>query len=158
MISGEIGEHNRLYVPVHLTIPRLGVVKDLVFRLDTGADMTVLHPHDAVFAGIPFAQLDDATLSSLTGVGGQIHYYQEPARLSFDDRNGTTTYLYALDLRIAKLPESGANQTLWGLPSLLGLDIISQWHTSYDPVNGRLEFDVRKGLAITAGGVATVLG
>lgn len=158
MISGEIGEHNRPYVSVHLAIPILGVGKDLVFRLDTGADTTVLHPRDAMAARIPFPRLDDATLSSLTGVGGQIHYYQEPALLSFDDHNGTTTYLYTLDLRIAKLPESGANQTLWGLPSLLGLDIISQWHTSYDPVNGRLEFDVRKGLAITAGGVATVLG
>lgn len=158
MISGEIGEHNRLYVPVHLTIPRLGVVTDLVFRLDTGADMTVLHPHDAVLADIPFARLDNDTLTSLTGVGGQIQYYQEPALLSFADQNGTTNYLYTLDLRIAKLPNSGANQTLWGLPSLLGLDIISQWHTSYDPVNGRLEFNVRKGLAITAGGIATVLG
>ena len=158
MISGVIGEHNRPYVRVRLMLPILGVDQELSFRLDTGADTTVLHPHDAVLVGIPFAQLDDATLSALTGVGGQIQYYQEPALLSFYDQNGTTNYLYTLDLRIAKLPESGANQTLWGLPSLLGLDIINQWHTSYDPVNGRLEFDVRKGLAITAGGIATVLG
>ena len=158
MIRGIIGEHHRPHVRVGLQLPKWGVDREILFRLDTGADMTVLHPHDARLAGIPFAQLDNATLYSATGVGGPVPYFQEPALLSFYDQDGTTTYLYSLDLRIAKLPEPGANQTLWNLPSLLGLDIINQWQTIYDPVNGQLEFVVRKGLAITPDGIATPLG
>lgn len=158
MIRGIIGEHHRPHVLLRLQLPRWGVDRYLLFRLDTGADMTVLHPHDATAAGIPFAQLDRATLYPATGVGGPVPYFQEPALLSFDDHDGTTTYLYPIDLRIANLPTPGANQTLWNLPSLLGLDIINQWQTFYDPVNGQLEFVVRKGLAIAADGIATPLG
>lgn len=158
MIRGIIGAHQRPHVRLRLQLPRWGVDRELLFRLDTGADMTVLHPYDAMVAGIPFAQLDRATLYSATGVGGSVPYFQEPALLSFDDQDGTTTYLYPIDLRIANLPAPGANQTLWHLPSLLGLDIINQWQTIYDPVNGQLEFVVRKGLAITADGIATPLG
>lgn len=158
MIRGIIGAHQRPQVHVRLRLPIWGVDREILFRLDTGADMTVLHPHDAALAGIPFAQLDPATLHPATGVGGSVPYFQEPALLSFKDQDGTTTYLYAIDLRIANLPAPDANQTLWHLPSLLGLDIINQWQTIYDPVNGQLEFVVRKGLAITPGGVATILG
>ena len=158
MIRGIIEEHDRPHVRARLQLPIWGVDWELFFRLDTGADMTVLHPYDAALAGIPFAQLDPATLYPATGVGGSVPYFREPALLSFEDQDGTTTYLYAIDLRIANLPAPDANQTLWNLPSLLGLDIINQWQTIYDPVNGQLEFVVRKGLAITPDGVATTLG
>jgi hypothetical protein len=134
VIVGAFDTRGRSYVRCLVSIPRLGVVGDVTFRIDTGADSTYLHPDDGIDMGIPFERLENPVRSR--GIGGTSQYFLEEADLIFD--NDGEPEARQVDLRIAK--PDGANE---GLPSLLGLNVINHWYMEYDPVNGRLEFTVR---------------
>ncbi len=134
MIVGAFDTRGRSYVRCLVFIPRLGVVGDVTFRVDTGADSTYLHPGDGEPLEIPFERLENPVQSR--GVGGTSQYFLEEAALIFD--NDGEREARQVNLRIAK--PNGANE---GLPSLLGLNVINHRYMEYDPVNGRLEFTVR---------------
>ena len=134
MIVGAFDTRGRSYVRCLVSIPRLGVVGDVTFRVDTGADITCLHPGDGRTLGIPFERLENPVGGR--GVGGISQYFLEEASLVFD--NDGEQEVRPAPLLIAK--PDGANE---GLPSLLGLNVINHWYMEYDPVNGRLEFTVR---------------
>ena len=134
MILGEFDDRGRPLVEGRLIAPRLGVDESLLFLLDTGADVTCLHPADAKNVDLPFSQLRNRV--SYRGVGGTSPYFVEPALLSFTDK--LQARLYAVQLLIAEPNESNR-----ALPSLLGRDVINHWHVSYDPASSRLECAVR---------------
>ena len=70
-------------------------------------------------------------------MGGRSEYYLEPAHLTFIDDN--LVKVYNLPLRIAKptpreegTKEEPPEQTVNGLPSLLGRDVINNWFIVHD--------------------------
>ena len=134
MIHGEFDDRGRPLVEGRLIAPRLGIDESLLFLLDTGADVTCLHPADAKNVGLPFGQLGNRVSSR--GVGGISPYFVEPVLLSFTDK--LQARLYAVQLLVAEPTESNE-----GLPSLLGRDVINHWYMEYDPVSSRLECTVR---------------
>ena len=134
MIVGEFDDQGRPLVEGRLAIPRLRVDRPIAFLLDTGADITCLHPRDSRLAHLPFDSLGSRIYTR--GVGGASWYFRETAVLSFSD--GSRSRYYAVDLHIADPNESNES-----LPSLLGRNIINNWYMQYDPANGRLEFTVR---------------
>ena len=73
---------------------------------------------------------------SYRGVGGTSPYFVEPALLSFTDKRQAR--LYSVQLLVAE--PNASNEVL---PSLLGRDVINNWHVDYDPANSRLECAVR---------------
>ena len=117
-----------------VVIPRLAIAKPVLFRVDTGADETCLHPFDGKQLRVPYEQL--TVESSVQGIGGDAQYYSEPAFLSFED--DASHVLHRIELLIAK-PIPGND---W-IPSLLGLDVLNYWYMEYDPANARLEFYAR---------------
>ena len=134
MIVGHFDSLGRPYAACRLIIPRFRLSQRVAFLVDTGADGTCLHPRDARKIGVPFPQLGNRRFSR--GVGGRSAYFREPAFLSF--RDGDMARIYEVGLLIADPNESDEN-----LPSLLGRNVINQWHMEYDHSEGRLEFTVR---------------
>ena len=105
-----------------------------MFRVDTGADRTSLHPADGLGLGVPFENLQgDGTTSY--GIGGPSQYFRQEAQLTFN--NSGETLVHEVTLQIAK-----PSEPMMRLPSLLGLDVINYWRMDYDPRNNRLEFTV----------------
>ena len=136
MIIGKLGLLARPYVDCLLELPRLGVIADITFLVDTGADSTYLHPRDGIDAGIPFGLLQGRSTSR--GIGGSASYFPEPAALMFNDAATGQYHGYRLDINVAK-PGDVSDR----IPSLLGRDVIRRWQMDYDPTNGRLAFTVR---------------
>ena len=134
MILGEFDERGRPFVRGRLVAPRLEIDESVLFLLDTGADVTCLHPADAKNVDLPFDQLRNET--SYRGVGGTSPYFVEPVILSFTDK--LQARLYTVQLLIAE-----PNRSNEVLPSLLGRDVINNWHIEYDPTRSRLECNVR---------------
>ena len=134
MIRGRFDDRGRPFVRGRLVAPRLEIDESVLFLLDTGADVTCLHPADAKNVGLAFEHLRNRV--SYRGVGGTSPYFVEPAILSFTDE--LQARLYAIQLLIAE--PDGSNEVL---PSLLGRDIINNWRIQYDPIVSRLECQVR---------------
>ena len=134
MILGEFDDRGRPFVRGRLVAPRLEVDESVLFLLDTGADVTCLHPTDAKNVGLAFERLRNRV--SYRGVGGTSPYFVEPAILPFADK--LKARLYTVQLLVAEPNEN--NEVL---PSLLGRDIINNWRIEYDPARSRLECTVR---------------
>lgn len=118
-----------------VSIPRLAVMRNLSFVLDTGADGTTLMPTDADAMGIDFGALGHGFQS--VGVGGTATTYQEPAYLAFVSEDGRTVYGYRFTLSIVA-PSDDARD----IPSLLGGDIIDRWRITYDRSRSELTGEV----------------
>ena len=73
---------------------------------------------------IPASSLGNESYSG--GIGGAAAYYSEPAIVTFTyGPGGTDKVSYNIDLDL-----SYSDETL-GLPSLLGRDILDNWHIEY---------------------------
>jgi hypothetical protein len=88
MLTGRFGAASgRPYIEGRIHFPRLKVHGDVSFLLDTGADHSVLMPSDAIRLNVPFDNLRGDMPA--TGVGGEMHFYQESALLVFSDPGST---------------------------------------------------------------------
>ena len=141
MITGVFDLHGYPTVWGRLDIPRWNVSYPVPFLLDTGADVTTIHPRDAGPAGVPFDLLGVGV--TVGGIGGQSTYYREPAMLVFSDNTERRNYRYHITVDIAK-PEDVSGE----IPSLLGRDIIDRWRMVYDRTDDLLEFTVRSSDAV----------
>ena len=141
MIAGEFDPQGYPTVWGRLDLPQWNVSYTVPFLLDTGADVTTIHPRDAGNAGIPFDRLYAGV--TVGGIGGQSTYYREPATLVFADDVERQSYCYDLTVDIAK-PEDVSGE----IPSLLGRDIIDRWRMVYDRTDDLLEFTVRSADAV----------
>src|SRR5579863_665812 len=98
MLTGRYGDTTgRPYIEGRLVIPRLNILADVSFIIDTGADCTVLMPLDGGRMGIDYGQLRNAVDS--VGVGGLSRDFTEPAIVAFSD--GASIYAYSLIIRIS---------------------------------------------------------
>lgn len=135
MIVGRF-EHGRPFLRGDILIPRFGVQVVVDFLVDTGADVTCLHPKDGIPAQVPFGRLGN--LASSRGIGGQSAYFVEQAVLSFRDASGRPIYEYDANLYVGK-PEDVSDR----IPSLLGQDVLKRWRLVHDPAVDILEVQPR---------------
>ena len=124
MIAGYFTSDGLPWVGCDLLLPRFGLKAPVTFLVDTGSDTTILHPADGRTMRCPFDLLENP--AEFIGVGGTLHYYFEPAVLSFDDSDGGTRE-FEIDISIAK-PDPLTD----GLDSLLGRDLLNQLRMEYD--------------------------
>ena len=139
MIIGRFDDRSRPQVDAILLFPRLTAETTIRFLVDTGSDITLIHPPDVRRADIPIRQL--VAGSGTGGVGGQTATFVEPAVIRFFDQDGSTRYDYRLEIHIA-LPDDHNSD----FPSLLGMDVLSCLYTECDPTSGFLRFTVRRTL------------
>ena len=136
MIIGKFDRNGRAFVNVGVYLPRLHTGGTFLIQVDTGADVTCVHPEASNALGIPFDQLDPATIRTADGVGGKSRYFVEAAVLVFVNYNDDREFEEVpVDLWIAE-----SNEKNQSLESLLGTNVINAWRMNYDPPNGRLEF------------------
>ena len=128
MIEGVFDDAGRPKIKVVLSFPQFGILETMPFLLDTGADVTVINREDAEAIGIPYDLLERDSRNTAIGVGGQAYFYREDAAAVILTQTGFVAY--DIFVRI----EAGE-----GLPySVLGRNIINQWHIEYDPQVGKL--------------------
>lgn len=121
----------RPFVGGTITIPRLRTLLDTEFLVDTGADVSVLNPADAIALGI--ASPRSAQTVQVGGVTGRAEYHREWANLTF--QVGQQVFIYRLRLLVAPMATD-----LLELPSLLGRDVLNRWDMSYRPTRNHLSF------------------
>ena len=131
MITGFFSDIGRPYINGTVTLPRFGVSADVPFLLDTGADSSCLHLDDTLKLAVPVSSLGNE--SSVEGVGGVAVYYSEPAIVTFTYEQALIDEVaYNIDLDLSYSDET------WGMPSLLGRDILDNWHIEYSRKRNRL--------------------
>jgi len=127
MIRGVLrrdGARSRPFVSASLAIPSLQLSADTAFLVDTGADGTLLAPHDAALLGVDIALLPPGPPS--TGVGGAVRTVQTAATITL----GPETY--NLTLRILAPVTRAQRIALARIPSFLGRDILAHFALFYD--------------------------
>ena len=133
MIHGWFGAQGRPYVFAAVTLPRLGFTRRVRLLVDTGADVTSLHPMDC--QGIAYDLLVDT--SETTGIGGISEYYREPALVTFRDHEESNLQVYRMFIDIARPTQYNDS-----VPSLLGQDILRNWRVIHDRIANELTFEV----------------
>ena len=131
MITGYFAPDGSPHVKARVSLPRLGVVGEVDFLVDTGTDTTILHPTAAKDLRCPFDEL--STPVDVTSAGGAHTYYAENAVVSFYD--GEVRHDFRISLHIGK-PDPVTD----GLDSLLGRDVLNELKMEYAPRRGRLSF------------------
>ena len=109
------------YFKAQVILPNLGVAGEVNFLIDTGADVTFLHPEDVDNLGIDYRQLNPAAREATVGLGGRSDYYRETATLIFQDSAGGELGC-ELDIFINPHPAP----VLLDAPSLLGRDFLNR--------------------------------
>lgn len=136
MLQGRYGDTTgRPYVEGRLSLPRLGVVGQVSFIVDTGADKTVLMPLDGRRLGVDYRRLDDTTVT--VGIGGYSTNYVEDAILGFVEPD-VCINVYNLPIHI-----STPTVEIESIPSLLGRDVLDRWSITLDKTNRSLTALVR---------------
>ena len=136
MIVGWFGFDGRPFVNVRVTIPRLGVQREVEFLVDTGSDRTCLNHRDAANMELFPEVLRADDMSSATGIGGSSRYFREDAHIEFIDTVGGQFHEHALSLGIADLSDTPLT-----IPSLLGRDILNRYNMVYAPAERGLTLD-----------------
>ena len=136
MIYGLIHEDDRPMVTGLARLPDSSLERSILFLVDTGADLTILHPSDVEQLGLNFDGLGCG--QSITGIGGLAKVFDQQLRLLFPDADTGAWYEYNLTILVAAPTEHNKS-----FPSLLGRDILRFWLTEYDPSNGLVRFTVR---------------
>ena len=132
MLIGRFGSTSgRPYLEGRLHLYEHGIVGDVSFLVDTGADKTVLMPGDGLRLDVDYSRLAEPV--DLRGIGGEITGHVENAVLVFDDGER----LCAFQAEIVVAEEDGVTVDV---PSLLGRDVIDRLRMTYDKSTDALEF------------------
>ena len=98
------------------------------FQIDTGADVTVISPNDAiVILGSSYLTLNfsrDARLVSAIGVGGTARRVVRDATLHLESTEGNPWRIVLPILIAEPVPRAPSRSGNWQLPSLLGRDFL----------------------------------
>lgn len=108
--------------------------KSIDFLLDTGAGTTSLHPLDSIVRiGIPIANLIDPSQwpehETHGGIGGKAIYFLTEAHYAFLKSDGEWHRIHG-KIRIAEATLGNLS-----LPSLLGWDVLQEFHVATDWAN-----------------------
>ena len=108
-----------LYVRAMVRLLRLGVEGTVDFLVDTGADVTCLHPQDVRKLELSLDTVSPDDRIGFTGVGGSLDYFREEAIIYFNDDEDSELRFFC-DIHISH------NPAVEGLPSLLGRDFLNR--------------------------------
>ena len=134
MIAGRFEQDGRPVIRARVNLPRLGVMGDVNFLVDTGSDTTILHPEGGQGLHCPYDEMENPfTIESVSGT--QI-YYAEPAVISFYEGSGERR-----DFRVDGLSIGKPHPALDELPSLLGRDVLNRLEMIYNFAANRLRFE-----------------
>jgi hypothetical protein len=99
--------------------------------IDTGSDSTCVHGQAAYKLQ---HKMLAKNISEATGIGGNRPYYTETATIIFWDTDGVPfETIGGIELNVQKLSDADvSNPDIFGLPSLLGRDIIRRGRFVYD--------------------------
>jgi hypothetical protein len=126
MLKGKFSNpYGRPLLKAYLKIPQVGAEGMIEFQVDTGADVTTLSHFDSVRLGISHASITKR--HETTGAGGSSNDYEIEALLTVSDGEAQTDHTYKIDL-IIQDPKTDKD---FLLPSLLGLNIINKWSTTF---------------------------
>jgi len=135
MLRGRFDDTSgRPYIEGRLILPNLNICGDISFLVDTGSDVTRLHPIDGIRLHIDYDQLSGDAES--VGTSGVSHDFIEPAVVVFSEPK-RFLYVYNITLRIAPY-----DIEILDLPSLLGRNILDRWRMTYNPPKKSLLFKV----------------
>lgn len=154
MIAGYFDPDGSPYIVARIKVPRLNAEGTFPLLVDTGADNTSLHLRDAIqllstkamrgsikkiwgMIRKRFGLLGNPT--PIGGVGGTATYLREPAQIIFTHVDGTRQG-FLIDLDIVKPANFGSRrlQQQLELPSLLGMDILSQFRMVMECPNNQI--------------------
>ena len=136
MIKGFFDANGRPRVQALVSLHSFVDVNWVTFLVDTGADLTILHPRDAALLEIPLSKLEYS--ESLGGIGGGMSYSPQVCDLLFF-RDAPNLRLH--DWRRFSIAVAQPTAHNLSLPSLLGRDILEKWRMNYDRPANILEFD-----------------
>ena len=134
MSAGYFTADGRPIIRARVNLPRLGVMGDVDFLVDTGSDTTILHPAAGGGLRCPYDELENPR--AIESVSGTQIYYAEPAVISFYETSGGRQ-----DFRIDALSIGKPHPALDELPSLLGRDVLNRLEMIYNFAENRLRFD-----------------
>ena len=135
MLRGRFGDTTgRPYIEGRLILPNLNIRGDISFLVDTGADVSRLHPMDGIRFKIDYGQLSGDV--ETVGINGTSHDFTEPAVVVFSEPK-RFLYVYNITIRIAPY-----DIEILDLPSLLGRNILNRWRMTYNPQKKSLLFKV----------------
>ena len=133
MIAGRFEQDGRPVIRARVNLPRLGVMGDVDFLVDTGSDTTILHPEAGGDMHCPYDELGNPC--AIESVSGAQIYYAEPAVISFYEEGGERR-----DFRIS-ISIGKPHPALDDLPSLLGRDVLNRLEMIYNFAANRLRFE-----------------
>src|SRR5437773_4892677 len=125
-LIGRYGNTSRApFLEGRLLFPRLGLVTNISFLVDTGADFPVLMPDDGARSNLDYSKLTGT--EDVGGAGGQTKMFPEQGFVVFAEP-GVGIHLYNVKILIAPPAPD-----LQGVPSLLGRSVLNRWHMTYHP-------------------------
>ena len=110
-----------------LSLPSLGVSRDIPFLVDTGSEATCVMP----LSDVDYSQLKGKSVT-IWGASGFIEATGCRASILFTEDDGTYR-LYDVDVVV--MPDQ---ENLRGTPSLVGQNILSRWRVLHEPAAGAL--------------------
>jgi hypothetical protein len=122
----------RPYVSATVMLTRLNLCGEVEFMLDTGADMTLLSPPDAMRLGCDLN--GDVPVVPLNSWGGRMEIGLEQAIMVFDD---IAWKLYGINIGIVDLPPDRYRS----MPSVIGMDLLSRWRITWEPREDELDIE-----------------
>ncbi len=137
MFSGRFGNTSgRPYLEALVILPKLKIRSGVSFLVDTGADLTVLMPADAIVMGVNYRKLLSG--KTLTGIGGSCKGFMEKAILVLSDEEKRILFAYDIDIQIV---DKRASVTKEGYcASLLGRNVLDRLRIAYNASKRKIAF------------------
>ena len=113
------------YVEARVYLPRLQTVGKVELLLDTGSNITTIHPRDIVDMGIRSSDLGQEHFV-VASIGGSVRLSQETARVSLYDRDLGAWRYFTIRIALSLPDDPQEAAAARGFPSLLGRDILNR--------------------------------
>ena len=140
MLRGRFGDTTgRPFLEGQVNLTRMGLVFEVSFLVDTGADRSLITPMEGMRMGINYSDLTPGGI--FEGLGGIVEVYEETAILEFVE-GGEKLHAYTFAIGITPPRKRNRPRHPEDVSALLGRDVLSRWRMSYNPSKNRITFDV----------------